>query len=157
MAACVSVREVLLWKLAGLCEYDIRRPLTPTGTNLLGLVKHLSIGEALYFGEVFGRPFPEHLALVGRRRRGQRRACGPPRRSHAPRSLTATGARGPTRTRRSTPSPSTRAGGCPGGRGVPGVVLFNILVRVLTETSRHAGHADILREQLDGAAEDSDR
>ena len=33
----------------------------------------------------------------------------------------------------------------------PNVKLFNILVHVLTETSRHAGHADILREQLDGS------
>jgi hypothetical protein len=32
----------------------------------------------------------------------------------------------------------------------PNVMLFNVLVHVLTETSRHAGHADILREQLDG-------
>jgi hypothetical protein len=44
-----------------LSEYDIRRPLTPTGTNLLGLVKHLAIVEAGYFGETSGRPFPEHL------------------------------------------------------------------------------------------------
>ena len=29
-----------MWKLDGLSEYDIRRPMTPTGTNLLGLVKH---------------------------------------------------------------------------------------------------------------------
>lgn len=56
-----SVRKALLWKLDGLSEYDIRRPLTPTGRNLLGLVKHLSIVEARYFGETFGRPFPEHL------------------------------------------------------------------------------------------------
>ncbi len=48
------MREALLWKLEGLSEYDIRRPLTPTGTNLLGLVKHLSIVEARYFGETFG-------------------------------------------------------------------------------------------------------
>jgi Protein of unknown function (DUF664) len=34
-----EVREVLLWKLDGLSEHDIRRPLTLTGTNLLGLVK----------------------------------------------------------------------------------------------------------------------
>jgi hypothetical protein len=33
----------------------------------------------------------------------------------------------------------------------PNVKLFNVLVHVLTETSRHAGHADILREQLDGS------
>ena len=30
-------------------------------------------------------------------------------------------------------------------------MLFNVLVHVLSETARHAGHADILREQLDGA------
>src|SRR5258708_1715448 len=35
-----NVRGVLLWKLEGLSDYDIRRPMTPTGTNLLGLVKH---------------------------------------------------------------------------------------------------------------------
>ncbi len=56
-----EVREAMLWKLEGLSEYDARRPLTSTGTNLLGLVKHLSITEASYFGEVFGRPFPERL------------------------------------------------------------------------------------------------
>jgi len=54
-------REVLLWKLDGLSDYDIRRPLTPTGTNLLGLVKHVASVEAGYFGETFGRPFGEPL------------------------------------------------------------------------------------------------
>ncbi len=50
-------REAMLWKLDGLSEYDVRRPLTATGTNLLGLIKHLSMGESKYLGEVFGRPF----------------------------------------------------------------------------------------------------
>jgi Protein of unknown function (DUF664) len=44
------VRETMLWKLEGLSEYDARRPLTPTGTNLLGMIKHLTITEAWYFG-----------------------------------------------------------------------------------------------------------
>lgn len=52
-----DARDVLLWKLEGLSEYDVRRPLTPTGTNLLGLVKHLTGAEAVYFGATFGRPF----------------------------------------------------------------------------------------------------
>src|SRR3712207_14223 len=56
-----SGREALLWKLEKLSGYDVRRPLTPTGTNLLGLVKHLAIVEAGYFGATFGRPFPEPL------------------------------------------------------------------------------------------------
>jgi hypothetical protein len=55
-------REALLWKLDGLSEYDVRRPLTATGTNLLGLVKHVATVEARYFGEVFDRPSPESLA-----------------------------------------------------------------------------------------------
>src|SRR4028119_1039072 len=62
-----TTREALLWKLDGLSEYDVRRPLTPTGTNLLGLVKHLTITEAWYFGEGFGRPVPETMP----RRAGQ--------------------------------------------------------------------------------------
>jgi hypothetical protein len=37
-----EARDAVLWKLDGLSEYDVRRPLVPTGTNLLGLVKHLA-------------------------------------------------------------------------------------------------------------------
>ena len=54
-------REALLWKLDGLSEYDIRRPLVPSGTNLLGLIKHVASVEAGYFGDTFGRPFGEPL------------------------------------------------------------------------------------------------
>jgi hypothetical protein len=54
-------REALLWKLDGLSEYDCRRPMTPTGTNVLGLVKHVASVEAGYLGDVFGRPFGEPL------------------------------------------------------------------------------------------------
>ena len=54
-------RDALLWKLDGLSEYDVRRPMVPTGTNLLGLVKHVASVEAGYFGDTFGRPFPEPL------------------------------------------------------------------------------------------------
>src|SRR6266699_2528708 len=58
-------REAVLWKLDGLSEYDVRRPLTPTGTNLLGLVKHLATMEYGYFGDCFGRPPGEPLPWVG--------------------------------------------------------------------------------------------
>ena len=51
-----GARDSVLWKLEGLGEYDVRRPLTPTGTNLLGLVKHLASLELGYFGDTFGRP-----------------------------------------------------------------------------------------------------
>src|SRR5579859_7653238 len=59
-----EARDAMLWKLDGLSEYDVRRPMTPTGTNLLGLVKHLSAVELGYFGECFGRPFGEPVAWM---------------------------------------------------------------------------------------------
>ena len=55
-------REGLLRKLDGLSSYDARRPMTPTGTNILGLVKHVAGVQWGYFGVTFGRPFPEKLA-----------------------------------------------------------------------------------------------
>jgi hypothetical protein len=144
-----ETRQVLLEKLDGLGEYDIRRPQTGTGTNLLGLVKHLTLTEARYFGEIFGRPYPEplprwddttqrgrdHWATEHESRtqiiEGYRRAW-----AHADATIEAL--------------PIDAPGHVPWWPR-PDVKLFNILVHVLTETARHAGHADILREHLDGA------
>jgi hypothetical protein len=144
-----QIREALVWKLDGLCEYDIRRPLTFTGTNLLGLVKHSATWEARYFGEVFGRPFPEPLPpwddeaangtdLWVTQDETREQIIGFYRRAweHADATI------------------GTLAIDAPGHVPWwprPDVKLFNILVHILTETNRHAGHADILREQLDGA------
>jgi Protein of unknown function (DUF664) len=55
-----DARDALLWKLEGLSGYDIRRPLVATGTNLLGLVKHLAGVEMGYFGGTFGAPQMPH-------------------------------------------------------------------------------------------------
>jgi hypothetical protein len=144
-----EVREVMLCKLDGLGEHEIRRPLTPTGTNLLGLVKHLSLWESRYFGAVFDRPFPEPLPRWDDP--GQRGA-----------DLSATEhetrAEIVDRYRRvwkhSDATIAALAVAAPGHVPWwprPQVTLFNVLVHMLTETSRHAGHADILREQLDGS------
>ncbi|HJQ43998.1 MAG TPA: DinB family protein, partial [Jatrophihabitantaceae bacterium] len=54
-------RDALVWKLDGLSDYDMRRPMTPTGTNLLGLVKHVASVEAGYLGATFDRPFPDPM------------------------------------------------------------------------------------------------
>ena len=54
-------RSDLVGKLDGLPEYDVRRPLTRTGTNLLGLVKHLTLCEAGYLGAIFDRPYPDPI------------------------------------------------------------------------------------------------
>jgi Protein of unknown function (DUF664) len=142
------VREALVWKLDGLCEYDIRRPLTSTGTNLLGLVKHSAIAEARYFGEVFGRPFPEALPRWDDEAAGEAAfwatehetrddITGLYRRvwEHSDATINALAIDAP--------------GYVPWWREE--VKLFNIMVHVLSDVTRHAGHADILREQLDGA------
>lgn len=142
------VREALVWKLDGVSEYDIRRPFTPTGTNLLGLVKHNAISDARYFGEVFDRPFPERLP-----RWDDWEAYGTDhwatqdetrvvildlyRRvwDHADATIEAL--------------ELTARGFVPWwGEEVP---LFNVMVHRLSDSTRHVGHADILREQLDGA------
>jgi hypothetical protein len=142
-------RQALVWKLDGLSEYDIRRPLTATGTNLLGLVKHMATWEARYLGEIFDRPFPEPLPrwqdadgsdlwVTEDETREQiigfyRRAC-----EHADATI--------------SELPIDAPGHVPWWPR-PDVKLFNIMVHVLNDTTRHAGHADILREQLDGRTE----
>lgn len=145
-----SVREALLWKLDGLSEYDMRRPLTSTGTNLLGLIKHLSIVEAWYFGETFGRPFADHLPwweedaetnadcwATEDETRAQIVACYRRVAAHADATINTLDLDAPGRV--------------PWWPGSTDVTLLQMLVHVLAETNRHAGHADILREQLDGA------
>ena len=75
-----GARDALVWKLDGLSEYDIRRPMTPTGTNLLGLVKHCAGTELGYFGFVFGRPADEPTPWIDDDRGTERRHVGDRRR-----------------------------------------------------------------------------
>ncbi|MFI6898206.1 DinB family protein [Streptomyces sp. NPDC050256] len=141
-------REALLWKLDGLSDHDARRPLTATGTNLLGLVKHVATIEARYFGEVFDRPSPEPLCRWQDSDGSDQWA-----------------AEGETRDqiiefyRRTWEHSDATISELP--LDAPGQVpwwpgpflntnLFAVLTHVLSETVRHAGHADILREGIDG-------
>jgi hypothetical protein len=144
-----EIREAVLWKLDGLSEYDIRRPLTPTGTNLLGLIKHLATWEARYFGDVFNRPFPEPLP-----RWDDEAASGTDLwvTEHETRDEIIDFYRRVSEHSDATINalPIDAPGYVPWWPR-PDVKLFNILVHILSETHRHAGHADILREQLDGA------
>ncbi|WP_329535835.1 DinB family protein [Streptomyces sp. NBC_01450] len=147
-----AARDALLWKLDGLSEYDIRRPLTPTGTNLLGLVKHVAGVELGYFGDTFGRPFFDEPPLwfaadaelsadmwaevdesrdqiVGLYRQAWKHSDT----TIETLALDAIG----------------RVAWWPEDRRE--VTLHHVLVRVIADTHRHAGHADILRESIDGA------
>jgi hypothetical protein len=144
-------RAVLLSKLDDVSEYDRRRPMTPTGTNLLGLVKHLDGLEYLYLGESFGYPAPESMSWIedGSIWQGAdmwatpdesteyvtglyRRACAHSDGVIAALDLDAPGSVAHwTEDRRDT-------------------TMGVLLIRMVAETAQHAGHADIIRELIDG-------
>ncbi len=110
-----AAREALLWKLDGLSEYDIRRPLTPTGTNLLGLVKHLAGVELWYFGDAFGRPpsGPRPWSADDTRNNADMWATADESREQI---VGCTGKPGRTRMRPSRRGTWTRPATCPGGQ-----------------------------------------
>ena len=146
-------REAVVGSLDGLSEYDVRRPLVPSGTNLLGLVKHLTGIELGYLGACVGRPSPVTLPweddgsvwesadmwatadqsreyLLGLYRRAWR---------HSDESLD------------SIPleAPASVAWWSEGQRAT---TFGHLVTRVLAETAQHAGHCDIVRELIDGRA-----
>ncbi len=147
----VNARDALLWKTEGLSEYDLRRPLTPTGTNLLGLVKHVASVSAEYFGDCFDRPFPESLPWLADDAEPNADLWVPADQSRddilglwkrAWDHSDATIAELPLGATATVPwwAPERRH-----------PTLHLLLVHVTSEVSRHAGHADIVRETIDGA------
>jgi uncharacterized damage-inducible protein DinB len=140
-------RDAVLWKLEGLGDDDLRRSMVPSGTSLLGLVKHLAAVEYGWFCDTFGReieplPFddddpdadlrvrPEEttediLAFYGRARAAADQAI-------AELDVEDTG---------------TAWFG-------EAVTMRWVLIHMIEETARHAGHVDILRELIDGMAGD---
>jgi uncharacterized damage-inducible protein DinB len=145
-------RESLLWKLEGMSEYDLRRPMTPTGSNLLGIVKHVASVEGGYLGEIFGRPFPEpfpwfdedaepNADMFATAEQSSDDIIGLYHRvaAHSAATVEALAL-----------DDTGLVPWWPEDRRV--VSLHQILVHITTETHRHAGHADILRELIDGAA-----
>lgn len=145
-----SSREAIVWKLEGLGERDLRWPHTPTGTNLLGLVKHLAGIEFGYLGDTFGRPAPVTLPWLAEDAPDNVDMWATEEESadyivdlyrqawaHSDATIAALDLDAP--------------GTVPWWR-TPDVTLHHILVHVIAETARHAGHADIVRELIDGKA-----
>ena len=149
-----AAREAVLWKTEGISERDLRLPRTATGTSLVGIVKHCLNIEAGYFGPTFGRvppmaseliPFAAYesdpqvdwyatedesaAALIDLYRRVGDYADA----TIEELPLDALG----------------RVPWWPPDRGE--VTLHRIALHVIEDVARHAGHADILREQIDGA------
>jgi hypothetical protein len=149
----VVVRSAVLAAIDGVGEHDLRRPLTPTGTNLIGLVKHLTGVEQAYFGDSFGRPAPDVLpwvadgsvwdgadmwATADESSEGivelYRRAC-----AHSDETIAALDVDSPGRVPHWPAETSA-------------TTLGYLLVWVVSETAQHAGHAEIVRELVDGRA-----
>ncbi|GAB3275157.1 DinB family protein [Sinomonas notoginsengisoli] len=148
-------REALLWKLEGLSERELRLPRTPTGTNLLGLIKHVANVEIGYFGKPFGRQWPAPEELVS----DAEFDADPQSDWYATEDETVTGIVDFYRrawafcdaTIEQLPLGAPgQVPWWPGDRGH--VTLERIMIHVIAEVARHAGHADIIRELIDGEA-----
>jgi hypothetical protein len=144
-----DARDAMVWKLDGLSEYDIRRPMVPTATNLLGLIKHLAFVEFGYFGDTFGRPhepLPEfdpeipNADMYAAADETRDQIVGLYHRAWALSDVTLSAL--PLDTIGHVPW-------WPADRNE--VTLHHAVVRMIAETNRHAGHADIIRELIDGA------
>jgi uncharacterized damage-inducible protein DinB len=145
-------REALLWKLDGLSEYDVRRPLVPTGTNLLGLVKHLAGVEAGYFGDTFDRSFG--ISMPWTNDDAETNADMWATAEESRESIVSLYQRVTALADATIDAlPLDAPGRVPWWQGDrSAVTLQQILVHMIAETHRHAGHADIVRELIDGAA-----
>jgi uncharacterized damage-inducible protein DinB len=145
-------REAVVWKLEGAEEFDVRRPLTPTGTNLLGLVKHLATVDAGYLGLVFGRPFPETLTwdAVDADPESDMWATADESREELLALYRRVWAHGDATVAALDLGTRGLVPWWPEERRHP--TLHRVLVHLVAETHRHAGHADIVRELVDGAA-----
>jgi uncharacterized damage-inducible protein DinB len=146
-----AAREGLLWKLEGLSDYDLRRPMTRTGTNLLGILKHVAMVESGYLGSCFGRPVADPVPRFDPAETNSDMWATVDEsqdflvdfyRRVAENSAATVGALD-LEERGTVPH-------WPEERRHP--TLQELLVRMVGETNRHAGHADIVRESIDGSA-----
>jgi uncharacterized damage-inducible protein DinB len=145
-------RAQLLAKLDGLGEYDVRRPMTPTGTNLLGLVKHVASVELGYFGEVFGRPSDRELPWFADGAEPDADMWATPEQTRA--EIVELHHLSAAHTDATIEAlPLDAAGFVPWWREERRhVTLHQMLVHMCAETAQHLGHADIIRELIDGSA-----
>ncbi len=148
-----SSREALLWKLEGLSERDLRLPRTPTGMNLLGIVKHMTQVEIGYLGDTFGRPWPQPEDLVAE----ERFATEPQADWYATADETAAGIIDLYRRAWAFTDETIEALPLDAPGTVPhwpepknAVTLQQAIVHVLVDLTRHLGQADIIREGIDG-------
>jgi hypothetical protein len=145
-------REALLWKAEGLSEYDVRRPMTSTGTNLLGVIKHVASVELGYLGDTFDRP--SGIALPWLDDDAEFNADMWATAAESREELFDFYRQVWTLSDATIDAlPLDAIGHVPWWPPERTEVrLHRIIVHMIAETERHAGHADIVRELIDGAA-----
>lgn len=146
-AALDRHRDVVLWKLNGLDEEQARRSMTPSGTSLLGLTKHLAAVEYNWFCETFGQeteplPFRDDDPEADLRIEPGETIEG----------IVAFYGRARTAADKVIEELALEDRGT-AWHGA-GVTLRWVLIHMVEETARHVGHMDIVRELLDGATGD---
>ena len=148
------VRESVLWKLDGLSEYDLRRPMTPTGTNLLGVVKHLASVTIGYFGPCFGREVDVGMDYMAWYAPDAEPNADMFATEHETREqiLDLYRQAGEITDATVTALALDAEGHVPWWGDRNPVTLAAILVHMVAETNRHAGQMDIVRELIDGSA-----
>ena len=147
-------RDALLWKLEGLGERELRMPQTATGTNLIGLVKHMANVEIGYFGDAFGRPWPTAEERVSE----ALYETDPLADMYASEHETCAGIVDLYRRVWAFADatidelPLDAVGNVPWWKPESNPVsLERVIVHVIVDLARHVGHADIVREGVDGA------
>ena len=134
-------RRAMYDSLDGLTEEEARRSLVPSKTTLLGLVKHVTFVERVWFDE----------AVTGR----SRREIGIPTTVDASFAIEPEDSIESVRAAYAGACADSRAAAAP--LGVDDVVTGNrrgplplrwVYLHMLREIAQHCGHADILREQV---------
>lgn len=142
-------RDGLLWKAEGLDEFRMRLPRTSTGISLLGLVRHCLTVEYGYLVACMGRTSSLVLPRVDYE-------SDPNSSFIVAEGETAEGllqlyrdvAHEVARSIAEIPLDAPAHVPWWGDRG--NTTFERLLIHVLAEVSRHAGHADIIREEIDG-------
>jgi hypothetical protein len=136
-------RSIMLWKLDGVRDDDLRRPMLPSGTHLLGLIKHLAAVEYGWFLTTFGRP-TEPLPFDEDDEDADLRV--------EPGETTEDILAFYARARAAADALIDELDLDAIGTAWTGeaVSLRWVLLHMIEETARHAGHADIVRELIDG-------
>lgn len=151
LAKLREARAAVVSTLDGLDEYDVRRPITPSGTNLLGIVKHLVGNEHVYLSESFGIAAPDVLPWVedGSIWHGADMwATADESREHILGLYERACAHGDQTVTDLDLDAAASVAHWPEDRRA--TTLGYLLVRMVEETGHHAGHADICRELIDG-------